>query len=93
MTVFKTFSEIESTYTHSGSNAASLLRSIISFEFIFCHVLREILGLNNALNLYLQSPKIYATVKNMTNHTIESIQSYRCDSKFNDLWILTKKFL
>lgn len=26
----------------------------------------------------------------MANHTIESIKSYRCDSKFNDLWALTK---
>ncbi|KAL4153516.1 hypothetical protein QTP88_001349 [Uroleucon formosanum] len=57
-TVFKTISEIESTDTHSGSDAVSLLRSIKNFEFIFClHVLQEILGLTNALNLYLQHLK------------------------------------
>ncbi|XP_050063277.1 uncharacterized protein LOC126552610 [Aphis gossypii] len=57
-TIFQTLSEIESTDTHSGSDAASLLRSIKNFEFIFClHVLREMLGMTNALNLYLQSPK------------------------------------
>lgn len=58
-TVFKTISEIESTDTHSGSDAVSLLRSIKNFEFIFClHVLQEILGLTNALNLYLQHLKV-----------------------------------
>ncbi|CAI6375694.1 unnamed protein product [Macrosiphum euphorbiae] len=37
------------------------------------------------------SPKNnYATVKDMAMHTIESLKDYRCDSKFNELWILSK---
>ena len=84
--------EIESIDTHSGSDAASLSRCVKNFEFIFClHVLRKILGLTNVLNVYLQSPKNnYATVKDMAMHTIESLKDYRCDSKLNELWILSK---
>lgn len=91
-TIFQTLLEIESIDTHSGSDAASLSRCVKNFEFIFClHVLREILGLTNVLNLYLQLPKNnYATVKDMAMHTIESLKDYRCDSKFNELWILSK---
>lgn len=90
-TVFKTLSEIQNTDVHSGSDAASLLRCTQNFEFIFClQVLNEVLGLTSALNLYLQSPKNnYSTVKSMAKHTIESLQSYRSDQKFSELWILS----
>ncbi|CAI6375068.1 unnamed protein product [Macrosiphum euphorbiae] len=37
------------------------------------------------------SPKNnYVTVKDMAMHTIESLKDYRCDSTFNELWILSK---
>lgn len=91
--IIETLLEIDQTDAKSGSEAGSLLRCVQNFEFIFClQVLKDILGLTNSLNLYLQSPmNNYATVKNMAKHTIESINSYRNDTKFNELWTISKE--
>lgn len=84
--------EISENDLVSGPNANSLIKSIETFDFVFCmHLLKLILIETNIWSSYLQSPTInYSSVMSMTKQTIVTLQAYRCDEKFNDIWTATK---
>lgn len=62
----KVISEYDSVH---GPDANSLLKSMKTFEFIFCiHFFKEILSVTNILSTYLQSSCVnYASVQTTTN--------------------------
>ncbi|XP_022168058.1 zinc finger MYM-type protein 1-like [Myzus persicae] len=71
-----------------GSDANSLLKSMKTFEFLFCvHFFRDIMSITNILSKYLQSSNIdYSSVQHMTKATIQELSNMRCEDKFDMIW-------
>ncbi|KAE9536184.1 hypothetical protein AGLY_007407 [Aphis glycines] len=70
-----------------GSDANSLLKSMKTFEFLFCvHFFRDIMSTSNILSKYQQSSSIdYSSVQYMTKAAIQELSNMRCVDKFDML--------
>ncbi|KAL4103605.1 hypothetical protein QTP88_018966 [Uroleucon formosanum] len=70
------------------SDANSLLKSMKTFEFLFCvHFFKDIMSITNILSKYLQSSNIdYSSVQHMTKATIQELSNMRCEDKFDMIW-------
>lgn len=86
--IIQTLQNISDNDVNYGSEAYNLLNCIYNFEFIFClFSLKSVLEQTNILSKYLQSPSVnYATVKEMSNKTYNTLQDLRSDESFNRCW-------
>ncbi|XP_028044431.1 zinc finger MYM-type protein 1-like [Rhopalosiphum maidis] len=97
-TVVSTLEDISENDAVYGSDANALLKSINTFEFLFCiYFLKKILLLTNILSKYLQSSSIiYSNVQSMAKETIQELCNMRCEESFNNTWnevdILRKQY-
>lgn len=75
---FQTVVSISENDAVYGSDANALLKSINTFEFLFCiYFLKKILLLTNILSKYLQSSSIiYSNVQSMAKETIQELCKY-----------------
>ncbi|KAF0711333.1 Uncharacterized protein FWK35_00034325 [Aphis craccivora] len=82
--VIDTLAEIAESDRECGSDAAALLKSIQTFEFIFSLILLED---TNILSKYLQSSTLnYGLVSQMVKETIRSFEELRTDENFQKVW-------
>lgn len=86
--VIDTLAEIAESDREFGSDAAALLKSIQTFEFIFSLILLEdVLLKTNVLSKYLQSTTFnYGLVSQMVKETIKSFEELRTDENFQKVW-------
>ncbi|KAL4149541.1 hypothetical protein QTP88_003470 [Uroleucon formosanum] len=97
-TVVSTLEDISENDAVYGSDANALLKSINTFEFLFCiYFLKNIMLLTNVLSKYLQSSSIiYSNVQSMAKVTIQELCNMRCEESFNNTWnevdILRKQY-
>ncbi|KAL4148872.1 hypothetical protein QTP88_003017 [Uroleucon formosanum] len=97
-TVVSTLEDISENDAVYGSDANALLKSINTFEFLFCiYFLKNIMLLTNVLSKYLQSSSIiYSNVQSMAKETIQELCNMRCEESFNNTWnevdILRKQY-
>lgn len=86
--VIDTLAEIAESDREFGSDAAALLKSIQTFEFIFSLILLEdVLLKTNVLSKYLQSTTLkYGLVSQMVKETIKSFEDLRTDENFKKVW-------
>lgn len=86
--VIDTLAEIAESDRECGSDAAALLKSIQTFEFIFSLILLEdVLLKTNILSKYLQSSTLnYGLVSQMVKETIRSFEELRTDENFQKVW-------
>ncbi|KAL4098362.1 hypothetical protein QTP88_022991 [Uroleucon formosanum] len=97
-TVVSTLENISENDAVYVSDANALLKSINTFEFLFCiYFLKNIMLLTNVLSKYLQSSSIiYSNVQSMAKVTIQELCNMRCEESFNNTWnevdILRKQY-
>jgi len=86
--VIDTLAETAESDREFGSDAAALLKSIQTFEFIFSLILLEdVLLKTNVLSKYLQSTTLnYGLVSQMVEETIKSFEELRTDENFQKVW-------
>jgi len=90
--LFHSLHKIADDDTFAGPEASSLLKSIETFDFIFClNLLKFVFNETNILSKYLQTPSInYSSVRLMAQQTINTFKDSRTQDKFNSLWIETQ---
>lgn len=90
--LFHSLHKIADDDTFAGPDASSLLKSIETFDFIFClNLLKFVLNETNILSKYLQTPSInYSSVQLMAQQTINTFKDSRTQDKFNSLWLETQ---
>lgn len=97
-TVVSSLEDISENDAVYGSDANSLLKSINTFDFLFCvYFLKKVMSLTNILSKYLQSSSIiYSNVQSMAKETIQELCNMRCEEGFHNTWkevdILRKKY-
>ncbi|KAE9521883.1 hypothetical protein AGLY_017690 [Aphis glycines] len=90
--LFHSLHKIANDDTFAGPEASSLLKSIETFDFIFClNLLKFVFNETNILSKYLQTQSInYLSVRLMAQQTINTFKDSRTQDKFNSLWIETQ---
>lgn len=90
--LFHSLHKIANDDTFAGPEASSLLKSIETFDFIFClNLLKFVFNETNILSKYLQTQSInYSSVRLMAQQTINTFKDSRTQDKFNSLWIETQ---